>query len=137
LGGTELITSWLVNIPCGTVGYLIVANIAIFLLGIPLEFTEIAFIAMPILVPAARELGMNLVWFGVVMAVNLQTAFISPPVGFSLFYLQSVVPKEVPTIEIHKGAIPFMVMQVIVLILVILFPITVTFLIDASAKGAP
>lgn len=135
LGGTELITSWLVNIPGGQVGYIIVANIVIFLLGIPLEFTEIAFIAMPILVPAARELGMDLVWFGVVMAVNLQTAFISPPVGFSLFYLQSVAPKEVQTIEIHKGALPFMALQVVVLLLVILFPATVTFLVEASAAA--
>ncbi|MCC7162489.1 MAG: TRAP transporter large permease subunit [Anaerolineae bacterium] len=135
LGGTALITSWLVNIPGGAIGYLIVANIVIFLLGIPLEFTEIAFIAMPVLVPAARELGMDLVWFGVVMAVNLQTAFISPPVGFSLFYLQSVAPKEVPTIAIHKGAIPFMVLQIIVLLVVILFPQTVSYLVNASTAA--
>ena len=133
LGGTELITSWLVSIPGGELGYLIVANIVIFLLGIFLEFTEIAFIAMPILVPAARALGMDLVWFGVVMAVNLQTAFISPPVGFSLFYLQSVAGKDVPTIEIHKGAIPFMILQLIVLMLVMFIPGTVTFLVNASA----
>jgi TRAP-type mannitol/chloroaromatic compound transport system permease large subunit len=67
-----------------------------------------------------------MVWFAVVMAINLQTAFISPPVGFSLFYLQSVAPKEVRTIEIHRGAIPFMVLQVVVLILVIMFPQTVS-----------
>ncbi len=133
LGGTELITSWLLNIPGGALGYLIVANIVVFLLGVFLEFTEIAFIAMPILVPAARELQMDLVWFGVVMAVNLQTAFISPPVGFSLFYLQSVVGKNVPTIDIHKGAIPFMILQIIVLMLVMFFPGTVTWLVNISA----
>jgi tripartite ATP-independent transporter DctM subunit len=135
LGGTELITSWLLNIPGGQLGYLIVANIVVFLLGVFLEFTEIAFIAMPILVPAARELQMDLVWFGVVMAVNLQTAFISPPVGFSLFYLQSVVPKNVATIEIHKGAIPFMILQLVVLAVVILVPGTVTWLVNASAAA--
>lgn len=135
LGGTELITSWLVSIPGGVLGYLIVANIVIFLLGVFLEFTEIAFIAMPILVPAARELQIDLVWFGVMMGVNLQTAFISPPVGFSLFYLQSVVPKDVPTLEIHKGAIPFMLLQLVVLILVILLPGTVTWLVNASAAA--
>ena len=83
------------------------------------------FIVMPLFVPAANALGINMVWFAVVMAVNLQTAFISPPVGFSLFYLQSVAPKEVRTIEIHRGAIPFMILQVVILILVMLFPQTV------------
>jgi TRAP-type mannitol/chloroaromatic compound transport system permease large subunit len=98
----------------------------VFLLGIFLEFVEISFIVMPLLVPAANALGIDMVWFAVVMAVNLQTAFISPPVGFSLFYLQSVAPKEVRTIEIHRGAVPFMVLQVIILILVIMFPQTVS-----------
>jgi tripartite ATP-independent transporter DctM subunit len=133
LGGTRLITNWLLNSPGGVIGYLIVANIVIFLLGIFLEFTEIAFIAMPILVPAARELGMDMVWFGVVMAVNLQTAFISPPVGFSLFYLQSAAAGRVPTIDIHRGAIPFMILQIVVLLLVIFAPATVTYLVGASS----
>ncbi|MBI4670471.1 MAG: TRAP transporter large permease subunit [Chloroflexi bacterium] len=137
LGGTKLITTFLVNLPGGYWSYVIVANIVIFLLGVFLEFTEIAFIAMPILVPAARELQIDLVWFGVVVAINLQTAFISPPVGFSLFYLQSVAPKQVPTLDIHKGAIPFMILQLIVLVLVILLPGTVQFLVKASATGAP
>lgn len=137
LGGTELITDFLVNLPGGYWTYIIVANIVIFLLGVFLEFTEIAFIAMPILVPAARQLGIDLVWFGVMVAINLQTAFISPPVGFSLFYLQSVAPKEIPTLEIHKGAIPFMLLQLVVLVLVILFPGTVQFLVNASAANAP
>jgi TRAP-type mannitol/chloroaromatic compound transport system permease large subunit len=87
---------------------------------------------MPLFVPAAQALGIDMVWFGVVMAINLQTAFISPPVGFSLFYLQSVAPKEISTIEIHKGAIPFMILQFIVLIIVIAFPQTVRWLVDLS-----
>jgi tripartite ATP-independent transporter DctM subunit len=134
LGGKTLITELLVNLPGGKIAFLIVSNMVIFLLGVFLEFIEICFIAMPLLVPAAQKLGLDMVWFGVVMAINLQTAFISPPVGFSLFYLQSVVPKEVRTIEIHKGAIPFMVLQVIVLLIVMAFPQTVRWLVDLSVQ---
>jgi tripartite ATP-independent transporter DctM subunit len=136
LGGKLLITDLLVNMPGGKIAFLIVSNIVIFVLGAFLEFIEICFIAMPLLVPAAQKLGLDMVWFGVVMAVNLQTAFISPPVGFSLFYLQSVAPPEVRTIDIHKSAIPFMVLQGIVLLLVIIFPETVRWLVDLAAKPA-
>jgi TRAP-type mannitol/chloroaromatic compound transport system permease large subunit len=121
-----------VNLPGGKWTFIIVANIAIFLLGIFLEFIEISFIAMPLLVPAAQALGLDMVWFGVMMAVNLQMAFISPPVGFSLFYLQSVVPKEVSTGDIHNSAWPFMALQGLVLILVTLFPQTVRWLITLA-----
>lgn len=132
LGGRNYITNLLVNLPGGYISFMIVSNIAVFLLGVFLEFVEICFIAMPLFVPAAQALGIDMVWFGVVMAINLQTAFISPPVGFSLFYLQSVAPKEIRTIDIHKSAIPFMVIQVIVLIVVIAFPQTVRWLVDFS-----
>ena len=136
LGGKRLITDLLTSVPGGVVGFMIVANIVVFLLGIFLEFIEISFIVLPLFVPAAQLLGIDLVWFGVVMAVNLQTAFISPPVGFSLFYLQGVAPKEVTTADIHKSAIPFMVLQLVVLALVMLFPQTVRWLIDvARAAG--
>lgn len=134
LGGKTLITDLLVNLPGGKVVFLIVSNLVIFVLGVFLEFIEICFIAMPLLVPAAQQLGIDMVWFGVVMAVNLQTAFISPPVGFSLFYLQSVAPKEIRTIDIHKSAFPFMAIQVAVLLLVMAFPQTVRWLVDLSAK---
>ena len=133
LGGQRLMTNLLTAVPGGFLGFIIVSNIAIFLLGIFLEFIEISFIALPLFVPAAAALGIDMVWFGVMVAVNLQTAFISPPVGFSLFYLQSVAPREVATSEIHKGAVPFMLLQVLVLILVILFPETVRWLVDLSA----
>lgn len=136
LGGQEYIQGLLVGLPGGFWGFVIVANIAIFLLGINLEFIEISFIAMPLLVPAARELGftdVQMVWFGVMMAINLNMAFISPPVGFSLFYLQSVAPPEVKTADIHKGALPFMVLQAIALVIVILFPQTVSWLVEAAA----
>ncbi|MEY3256921.1 MAG: hypothetical protein RLZZ29_2056 [Cyanobacteriota bacterium] len=133
LGGKTLITELLTGLPGGYWGFLIVSNLAIFALGVFLEFMEICFIAMPLFVPAAQALNIDMVWFGVVMAINLQTAFISPPVGFSLFYLQSVAPKEVSTFDIHKSAIPFMVLQFIVLLIVIIFPQTVRWLIDMSA----
>jgi len=133
LGGKTFITNLLVALPGGYWGFLIVSNIVIFILGAFLEFIEICFIAMPLFVPAAQALHIDMVWFGVVMAVNLQTAFISPPVGFSLFYLQSVAPKEVSTLDIHKSAIPFIVLQFIVLLIVIIFPQTVRWLIDISA----
>ncbi|MGA0201431.1 MAG: TRAP transporter large permease subunit, partial [Prochlorotrichaceae cyanobacterium] len=94
---------------------------------------EICFIALPLLVPAAQALGIDLVWFGVIMAINLQTAFISPPVGFSLFYLQSVVPPEVRTSDIHRSAFPFMALQALVLILVMIFPSTVLWLVNRTA----
>jgi tripartite ATP-independent transporter DctM subunit len=133
LGGKTWITGMLTSVPGGYLGFVIISNIAIFLLGVFLEFIEICFIAMPLFVPAAQALGIDMVWFGVVMAINLQTAFISPPVGFSLFYLQSVAPKEVSTVEIHKSAIPFMMLQFIVLVIVIVFPQTVRWLIDLSS----
>jgi tripartite ATP-independent transporter DctM subunit len=136
LGGKTLVTELLVNAPGGFWGFLLISNLAVFLLGIPLEFTEICFIVMPLFVPAAEALGIDLTWFAIVMAINLQTAFISPPVGFSLFYLQSAAPKEVTTADIHRSALPFVAIQIAVLLLVIFFPETVTWLIDA-AKGAP
>lgn len=133
LGGQTFTKSLLTGLPGGYWGFIIVANIAIFLLGINLEFIEISFIAMPLLVPSARDLGVDLVWFGVMMAINLNMAFISPPVGFSLFYLQSVAPPEVETIDIHKGALPFMVLQGIALVIVIIFPQTVSWLVNAAS----
>lgn len=137
LGGTKFVTELLVALPGGFWGFMIAANLIVFLLGVFLEFVEISFIVMPLLVPAARALGfqdIDMVWFGVVMALNLQTAFISPPVGFSLFYLQSVVPPEIETGEIHKGAFPFVAIQVLVLIFVMLVPSTVLWLVQL-AKG--
>jgi tripartite ATP-independent transporter DctM subunit len=133
LGGKELITDMLVNLPGGKWAFLVVSNLVIFFLGVFLEFIEICFIAMPLLVPAAQLLGIDMVWFGVVMAVNLQTAFISPPVGFSLFYLQSVAPPEVSTKDIHKGALPFIAIQFLMLLIVIAFPQTVRWLVDMAS----
>jgi tripartite ATP-independent transporter DctM subunit len=130
LGGQALITDWLTSIPGEKWGFIIAANIIVFLLGINLEFLEISFIVMPLFVPAALALDVDLVWFSVMMAINLNMAFISPPVGFSLFYLQSVAPPEVKTADIHKGALPFMALQSFGLILVMLIPETVTWLVE-------
>jgi tripartite ATP-independent transporter DctM subunit len=136
LGGKELITDMLVNLPGGKWAFLVVSNLVIFFLGVFLEFIEICFIAMPLLVPAAQLLEIDMVWFGVVMAVNLQTAFISPPVGFSLFYLQSVAPPEVTTKDIHQGALPFIAIQFFMLLIVIAFPQTVRWLVDMASPVA-
>lgn len=132
LGGQGLITEWLTDLPGGYWGFIIAANIIVFILGINLEFLEISFIVMPLFVPAAQILGVDLVWFTVMMAINLNIAFISPPVGFSLFYLQSVAPPEVSTKDIHLGALPFMGLQLLGLILVAVFPQTVTWLVELA-----
>ncbi|MEM7093265.1 MAG: TRAP transporter large permease subunit [Actinomycetota bacterium] len=125
LGGNDKTSEWLQGVGGGKLGFTIVAMIAVFLLGINLEFLEITFIVVPIFVPAMVELGFTekeFVWFAVLMALNLNIAFISPPVGFSLFYLQSVAPPEVKTADIHKGAIPFMVLQCVALVVLGAFP---------------
>ncbi|MCU0492474.1 MAG: TRAP transporter large permease subunit [Chloroflexaceae bacterium] len=133
LGGTKFFTEILVALPGGFWGFMIVANIVVFLLGVPLEFVEICFIVMPLFVPAAAALGIDMVWFGIVMAINLQTAFLSPPVGFSLFYLQSVAPEGVETADIHLGALPFVAIQLAVLVIVMVFPQTVTWMVRLAA----
>lgn len=125
LGGSDKTSEWLTAVGGGKVGFVVVAMIAVFILGINLEFLEITFIVVPIFVPALQELEftqVEIIWFTVLMAVNLNMAFISPPVGFSLFYLQSVAPPEVKTADIHKGAIPFMVLQGIALVVLGVFP---------------
>lgn len=125
LGGNDKTSEWLQAVGGGKLGFTIVAMIAVFLLGINLEFLEITFIVVPIFVPAMQALEFTekeFVWFAVLMALNLNIAFISPPVGFSLFYLQSVAPPEVKTADIHKGAIPFMVLQCIALVVLGAFP---------------
>ena len=125
LGGSAQVANWLSSIPGGKFGFVVVAMVAVFLLGINLEFLEITYIVVPIFVPAMAALqftDQEIVWFAVLMAVNLNMAFISPPVGFSLFYLQSVAPPEVKTVDIHKGALPFMGLQILALLILALVP---------------
>ena len=126
LYGDIWIEELLTNLPGGTVGLLIVANLTIFILGFFIDFFEIAFIILPLLVPAAAILGIDLVWFGVMIGMNLQTSFLTPPFGFSLFYLRGVTPEEISTAQIYRGAIPFILIQVLALGLVIAFPGLVT-----------
>jgi TRAP-type mannitol/chloroaromatic compound transport system permease large subunit len=127
--GDLWIKDLLTNLPGGVVGLLVVANLVIFLLGFFIDFFEIAFIILPLLVPAAQHLGINMVWFGVMIGMNLQTSFLTPPFGFALFYLRGVAPPEVKTSHIYRGAIPFIAIQLIGLLLIILFPGLVTGLI--------
>ncbi len=122
LYGDLWIEDLLTNLPGGVVGLLVVANITIFILGFFIDFFEIAFIILPLLVPAASILGIDLVWFGVMIGMNLQTSFLTPPFGFALFYLRGVAPPELTTTQIYKGAIPFIAIQLIGLLLIILFP---------------
>lgn len=130
LYGDVWVEELLTNLPGGQVGFLIVANLSIFLLGFFLDFFEIAFILLPLLVPAARLLGIDLVWFGVMIAMNLQTSFLTPPFGFALFYLRGVAPEEVKTTDIYRGVLPFIAIQLVGLALIICFPGIVTVLID-------
>ena len=116
----------LLDLPGGQLGFLIVVNVLIFLLAFFLDFFELAFIVIPLLGPVAEKLGINLIWFGVLLGVNMQTSFMHPPFGFSLFFLRSVAPAEVKTSEIYWGAVPFVLIQILMIGLVIAFPQMVT-----------
>ena len=126
LYGDVWIEGALVGLPGGRAGLLVAANALVFVLGFFIDFFEIAFIVVPLLAPAASALGIDLVWFGVVLGLNLQTSFLTPPFGFSLFYLRGAAPEEVRTSDIYRGAVPFVAIQLVVLLLVILFPELVT-----------
>jgi tripartite ATP-independent transporter DctM subunit len=116
----------LVNLPGGTIAFLIIANLIIFVLGFFLDFFEIAFIIVPLLAPAALLLGIDLTWFGVIIAMNLQTSFLTPPFGFALFYLRGIAPPEVRTADLYRAVIPFIVIQIIALAIVVTLPGIVT-----------
>ncbi len=126
LNGDLWIEHLLTNLPGGVVGLLIVTNLTVFLLGFFIDFFEIAFIVIPLLVPAAALLGVDLVWFGVMLGMNLQMSFLTPPFGFALFYLRGVAPPEITTGEIYRGVIPFIIIQAIALMVVIMWPQVVT-----------
>ena len=129
----------LTSLPGGPIGFLIVVNVLTFVLAFFLDFFELAFIIVPLLGPVADKLGINLIWFGVLLGVNMQTSFMHPPFGFALFYLRSVAPAReyvdkingkrlagVTTGQIYWGAVPFVVIQVIMVSIVIMFPRLVT-----------
>jgi TRAP-type mannitol/chloroaromatic compound transport system permease large subunit len=112
----------LTSLPGGNAGFLIAVNILFFVLAFFLDFFELAFILVPLVGPVADKMGIDLIWFGVLLSVNMQTSFMHPPFGFALFYLRSVAPKEIKTSDIYWGAVPFVVIQVLMVTLIILFP---------------
>ena len=128
VGGGHWIEHLLSHLPGGVVGFLIFVNIFIFLLAFFLDFFEIAFIVIPMLVPTANALGIDLVWLGVMICANMQTSFMHPPFGFALFYLRGIVPRDkVKTRDIYLGAIPWLVLQLILVATLIIWPELVTF----------
>jgi tripartite ATP-independent transporter DctM subunit len=127
VGGSHWIEAMLTSLPGGQVGFLVFVNLFIFVMAFFLDFFEIAFIIIPLLVPAAQALNIDLVWFGVMICANMQTSFMHPPFGFALFYLRGIVPREqVKTSDIYWGAIPWVVLQLILVLVLILWPGLVT-----------
>jgi TRAP-type mannitol/chloroaromatic compound transport system permease large subunit len=135
------------DLPGGQIGFLVFVNILVFVLGMFIDFFEIAFIVIPLLAPVADKLGIDLIWFGVLIAMNLQTSFLTPPFGFALFYLRSVAPRRayadpvtgkiiapVTTAQIYRGALLFIVIQVAMVGLLIAFPQLVTGGLDKQAN---
>jgi tripartite ATP-independent transporter DctM subunit len=135
VNGDPWVEHLLTSLPGGQLGFLIVVNILVFVLAFFLDFFELAFIIVPLLGPVADKLGIDLIWFGVLLGVNMQTSFMHPPFGFALFYLRSVAPKKdyvdkvtsrlmpkVSTGEIYWGAVPFVCIQIVMVVLVIMFP---------------
>ncbi|OGI46378.1 MAG: C4-dicarboxylate ABC transporter [Candidatus Muproteobacteria bacterium RBG_16_65_34] len=120
--GDRWIEGLLATLPGGTLGFLVVVNLLVFTLAFFLDFFEIAFIIVPLLAPVAARLGIDPIWFGVLLGVNMQTSFMHPPFGFALFYLRSVAPKEIKTSDIYWGAVPFVVIQIVMVALVLAFP---------------
>ncbi|WP_420225163.1 TRAP transporter large permease [Pigmentiphaga litoralis] len=140
----------LTNLPGGQIGFLVAVNVIMFFLAFFLDFFELAFILVPLLGPVADKLGIDLVWFGVLLAVNMQTSFMHPPFGFALFYLRSVAPnkdykdrvtgkmiKKVETRQIYWGSVPFIAIQLIMVALVIMYPRMVTHYKDGQANVDP
>jgi TRAP-type mannitol/chloroaromatic compound transport system permease large subunit len=137
VGGKVWIENLLTSLPGGQIGFLLFTNIFIFVIAFFLDFFEIAFIIVPLLTPVAAKLGIDLVWFGVLICANIQTSFMHPPFGFALFYLRGIAPPTVKTTEIYWGAIPWVLLQVILVLIVILWPQSVTYWIDRAPKLDP
>jgi len=130
MGGDTLIQEVMTNIPGGVWGFMFASMLLIFILGFFLDFLQICFIVVPIIAPIAHLLGIDLLWLAVLIALNLQTSFLTPPFGFSLFYLKAVAPPEIRIQDIYRGIIPFVMIQILTLILLMLFPKLVTWLPD-------
>jgi TRAP-type mannitol/chloroaromatic compound transport system permease large subunit len=128
LGGEELIEQIFNSIPGGLFGSMVLVMALIFLLGFILDFIEISFVIVPIVGPVLMAMGADPIWLGIMIAINLQTSFLTPPFGFALFYLRGVAPENIKTISLYKGVIPFIIIQLGLLILLAIFPTIVTFL---------
>jgi len=127
-GGDDGVRAVLEALPGGVVGAVLVVMVVMFLLGFVLDFIEITFVVVPIVGPVLLAMGLDPVWLGIMIAINLQTSFLTPPFGFALFYLRGVAPPEVTTLQIYRGVIPFVAIQVLALVLLALFPEIVTWL---------
>ena len=127
-GGDRMVEDFLTNISGGPQYSLFIVMLTIFVLGFFLDFLQIIFVIIPIVGPSLISMGFDPVWLGILIAINLQTSFLTPPFGFALFYFRGVAPKEIKTIDIYKGVVPFIVMQIILLFIIFKFPKIVTFL---------
>ena len=127
-GGDDLVHEFLTGLPGGVFGAMLVVMLLMFLMGFFLDFIEITFVVVPIVAPVLLLLGLNPVWLGIMIAVNLQTSFLTPPFGFALFYLRGVAPPEVTTAAIYRGIIPFVAIQLVALIIIATFPGLATWL---------
>ena len=127
-GGEELITNLFDAVPGGLFGSMLIVMILVFLLGFILDFIEISFVVVPIVGPILIAMGADPLWLGIMLAINLQTSFLTPPFGFALFYLRGVTPEKIKTETIYKGVIPFIMIQILILCLVAYFPFLATYL---------
>ncbi len=121
-GGDYLVEEWMLQLPGEKWGFLIITMLVILILGFFIDFVEICFIIVPIIAPVAELMGINMTWFAILIAMNLQTSFLTPPFGFSLFYLKGVAPAGVTTRDIYRGVMPFIAIQIVVLASLLLFP---------------
>jgi tripartite ATP-independent transporter DctM subunit len=131
--GDLWIEELLSGLPGGQVGFLIAVNLFVFFLAFFLDYFEIAFIIIPLLAPVAEKLGIDLIWFGVLLGANMQTSFMHPPFGFALFYLRGVAPKSLKSSDIYYGALPWVGLQLILVAIIIFIPETVTYFVDKPA----
>ena len=127
-GGEELVHSMFQQMPGGMWGALGIVMLVIFLLGFILDFIEITFVVVPIVGPVLMAMGVDPIWLGILIAVNLQTSFLTPPFGFALFYLRGVTPASVATAEIYRGVVPFIGLQILLLCALLLWPEMATWL---------
>lgn len=128
LGGDDTVHEFLTGMPGGTTGAMITVMAIMFLLGFFLDFIEIVFVVVPIVAPVLLQMGIDPIWLGIMMAINLQTSFLTPPFGFALFYLRGVAPDSISTMQIYRGVIPFVLIQIFALIILALFPAIATWL---------